>query len=192
MHCFNTSCNCALYNLFTPSIIWNIQSSQPNICQSPLYFLAKNWRKFLFCFFNVINVCQFFREEREKYYSHRNKAKENKEKYLCVIIDGMDQMKLLVPNLLHVMKAYSSAWKLKTHLTGVLNHGRETLGFFDLHQWPHDSNLTINVLLRVLVKLDNIPDILYLQMDNCWRENKNQYIIVFLAVLVHLGIFKKV
>ena len=147
---------------------------------------------FLFCFFNVINVCQFFREEREKYYSHRNKAKENKEKYLCVIIDGMDQMKLLVPNLLHVMKAYSSAWKLKTHLTGVLNHGRETLGFFYLHQWPHDSNLTINVLLRVLVKLDNIPDILYLQMDNCWRENKNQYIIVFLAVLVHLGIFKKV
>jgi hypothetical protein len=39
---------------------------------------------------------------------------------------------------------------LKTHLTGVLNHERETIGYFDLHQWPHDSNLTINVLLRAL------------------------------------------
>ena len=104
----------------------------------------------------------------------------------------MDQMKLTVPQLLHVMKSYSSAWRLKTHLTGVLNHGRETIGYFDLHQWPHDSNLTINVLLRALVRMDNIPDRLFLQMDNCWRENKNQYVIVFLAVLVYLNIFKKV
>ena len=50
------------------------------------------------------------------------------DKYACIIIDGMDQMKLMVSNLLHVMKVYSSAWKLKTHLTGVLNHGREALG----------------------------------------------------------------
>ncbi|XP_028517987.1 uncharacterized protein LOC114576108 [Exaiptasia diaphana] len=29
-------------------------------------------------------------------------------------------------------------------------------------------------------------------MDNCWRENKNQFVLVFLAVLVQLNIFKKV
>lgn len=104
----------------------------------------------------------------------------------------MDQMKLMIPNLLYVMKVFSSAWKLKTHLTGVLNHGREALGYFDLHQWPHDSNLTINVLLRALLRMNKVPDTLYLQMDNCWRENKNQYVMTFLAVLVHLGIFKKV
>ncbi len=104
----------------------------------------------------------------------------------------MDQMKLTIPQLLHVMKSYSSAWRLKTHLTGVLNHGRETIGYFDLHQWPHDSNLTINVLLRALVRMDKIPDRLFLQMDNCWQENKNQYVIVFLALLVYLNIFKKV
>ena len=133
-----------------------------------------------------------YREEREKYYCHRNKAKENMDKYACIIVDGMDQMKLMVPNLLHVMKVFSGAWKLKTHLTGVLNHGREALGYFDLHQWPHDSNLTINVLLRVLLRMHKVPDRVYLQMDNCWRENKNQYVMSFLAVLVHLGIFKKV
>jgi hypothetical protein len=35
-----------------------------------------------------------------------------------VIIDGMDQMKLLIPKMLNQAKAYASAWRLKTHLTG--------------------------------------------------------------------------
>ena len=109
-----------------------------------------------------------------------------------MIIDGMDQAKLLVPNLRRWAKAYSSAWRLRTHLTGVINHGREVVGLFDLFQWPHDSNLTMNVLLRVLVRCDFIPDVLYLQMDNCFRENKNQFVFVFLGVLVKLGIFRKV
>lgn len=104
----------------------------------------------------------------------------------------MDQMKLMIPQFVNQMKAYSSAWRLKTHLTGVLNHGREASGFFDINQWPHDSNLTINVLLRVLLRMESIPDRLYLQMDNCWRENKNQFVLTFLGVLVQLDIFKKV
>jgi hypothetical protein len=98
-----------------------------------------------------------YREEREKYYKHRNKAKQKPNEIVCMIIDGMDQMKLMIPKLINVMKAYSSAWRLKTHLTGVLNHGREAIGYFDLHQWPHDSNLTINILLRALLRMDNIP-----------------------------------
>ena len=40
---------------------------------------------------------------------------------------------------------------------------------------PHGSNITINALLRVLFELkDNLSDVLYLQMDNCWTENKNR------------------
>ena len=33
---------------------------------------------------------------------------------------------------------------------------------------------------------------LYLQLDNCVRENKNNFIICFLALLVDLDIFEKV
>ena len=132
------------------------------------------------------------REEREVYYRHRQKAKTNPKQNVCLIVDGMDQMKLLIPQLLNTMKVYPSALRLKTHLTGVLNHGREALGYFDVMQWPHDSNLTINVLMRVLLRMDVIPERLYLQMDNCWRENKNQYVLTFLGVLVKLNIFKKV
>ena len=32
---------------------------------------------------------------------------------------------------------------------------------------------------------------LYLQVDNCWRENKNR-LLCFLAVLIEMGIFTKV
>lgn len=104
----------------------------------------------------------------------------------------MDQSKLLIPALLHVTKKYSGAWKLRTHLTGVLNHGRETLAFLDVFQWPHDSNYTMNVLLRTLQRMEFIPDKLRLQMDNCWRENKNQFVFAFLGLLVKRKIFRKV
>ena len=84
------------------------------------------------------------------------------------------------------------AWKLRTHLTGVLNHERETLAFLDVFQCSHDSNCTMNVLLRTLKRMEYIPDKLRLQMDNCWRENKNQFVIAFLALLVKRKIFRKV
>ena len=69
--------------------------------------------------YSTIHYC---REEREVYYRHRQKAKTNPKQNVCLIVDGMDQMKLLIPQLLNTMKIYSSAWRLKTHLTGVLKH----------------------------------------------------------------------
>ena len=29
-------------------------------------------------------------------------------------------------------------------------------------------------------------------MDNCWRENKNQYVLAFCALMVQLKIVKKI
>ena len=34
--------------------------------------------------------------------------------------------------------------------------------------------------------------LLYLQLDNCWRENKNRYIFALLAWLVQKDVFRKV
>ena len=109
-----------------------------------------------------------------------------------MIIDGMDQAKLLLPQLNKKSKAYSEAWRLRTHLTGVLDHGSDPLCISDLFQWCHDSNLTMNVILIALARRTFIPDTLYLQMDNCFRENKNQFVLSFLGILVACGIFKKV
>ena len=39
---------------------------------------------------------------------------------------------------------------------------------------------------------DSLPSVLYLQMDNTCRDNKNKYTLTFAALLVQLNIFQKV
>ena len=132
---------------------------------------------------------------------HREKSRSEPLKYITIIIDGMDQNKTNVPSLPQQTKSTQNLWRVRTHLTGVLVHtkaekGKLAFAFYDLLQWPHDSNLTIAVLLAVLLYLSKIfealPGILYLQLDNTSRENKNKYVLAFLALLVQLKIFKKV
>ena len=80
----------------------------------------------------------------------------------------------------------------RTHLTGAINHGYGVYCYIDLLTWPHDANLMINVLVDVLLKRDALAPVLYLQLDNTARENKNQYVMAFLAYLVQEGIFSEV
>ena len=103
------------------------------------------------------------------------KAKREPQKYLSIIMDAMDQNKTMIPHFLNQAKATDSMWRLKSHLLAAKVHGIGIYGFFDVFQWPHGSNLTVTSLLKVLHMLrDSIPEVLYLQMDNCGRENKNR------------------
>ena len=139
-----------------------------------------------------------YREERKKYYLHREKSRSTPEKYITIIIDGMDQNKTNIPSLLRQAKSMQNLQRLRTHLSGALVHTRSPYGkhiyaFYDLLQWPHDCNLVIEVLCQILQDFrGHIPSVLYLQMDNCGRENKNQYFLAFCALLVEKQIFKKV
>jgi hypothetical protein len=96
-----------------------------------------------------------------------------------MIIDGMDQNKTNLPPLRKAAKSTSSLFRLRTHLTGVLDHTRTDYGkqVFVFLQWPHDSNLTASLVSRSLsihVERNNgvLPPVLYIQMDNTSRENK--------------------
>ncbi|XP_063964995.1 uncharacterized protein LOC129278782 [Lytechinus pictus] len=131
--------------------------------------------------------------ERMKYYKHAQKARQHPEKYISIIIDGMDQQSTSIPKFYRTAKSISSAWRLPSHVTGTIVHGRGQHMFVDNKEYPHDSNLTANILLQVLNKYANsLPDTLYLQMDNCGRENKNQCLLALCALLVELNVFKKV
>lgn len=128
-----------------------------------------------------------YRQERKKYYHHREKSHAHPEKYLTIIIDGMDQSKTNVPLLLKEPKSAQHLYWLRTHLSGAIIHTRSPHGkiiyaFYDIMQWPHDSNLILQVL----------NNILYLQLDNCFRENKNRYVLGYCALLVQRKVFKKV
>ncbi|XP_071143900.1 uncharacterized protein [Mytilus edulis] len=132
-------------------------------------------------------------QERRKYYKHCAKSRKEPNKYMSIIIDGMDQQKTFIPNFMHMSKFMSGMWRLRTHLVGTIVHGVGVYGFFDQFQWPHSTNLTLTILVHVFFLLkDSIPDILYLQMDNCARENKNRYVLAFFTWLVDIGLFKKV
>ncbi|XP_061171052.1 uncharacterized protein LOC133180592 [Saccostrea echinata] len=131
--------------------------------------------------------------ERQKYYKHQQKAKMFPNKYLSLIIDGMDQSKTSLPHFVHASKFTSTMWKLRVHLIGVIVHGIGIYGFFDLFQYSHSTNLTISILLSVLYSMkDSLPDTLYIQMDNCARENKNRYLLGFMCYLVEIGLFRKI
>ena len=103
----------------------------------------------------------------------------------------MDQAKTNLPNTNIIAKSTSGLWRLHTKAP----FGKLAFAYVDLLQWPHDSNLTITLLMNALLefqKTQPIPSTLYLQMDNTARENKNKYVLGFCAALVELKIFKKV
>ncbi|CAB4033100.1 Hypothetical predicted protein, partial [Paramuricea clavata] len=63
-------------------------------------------------------------------------------------------------------------------------------------KWDHDdSNLTNNIILQTLEIVNRrygLPPVFHLQLDNCWRENKNRHVFTLLSLLVELSIFDKV
>ena len=64
-------------------------------------------------------------------------------------------------------------------------HGIGNYGYFDFLQFPHDSNLTLTVLLHTLLSISKggLPCKLLLQMDNRVRENKNKYVTAFMSLV---------
>ena len=148
-----------------------------------------------YCNSTIINtiIVLFFRQERRKYYKHCRKAHQNPDKYMSIILDGMDQSKTNLPHFQQKSKQTSGNWKLKTHVTGAIVHGQGVYGYFDNCEWSHSSNMTITILMNILYMYkDSLPPVLYLQMDNCGRENKNRFVFALCALLVELGIFRKI
>lgn len=87
---------------------------------------------------------------------------------------------------------YDITFENRTHVTGAITHGYGTNVFIDVHTWPHDANLVLNILMELLKMREFLPEVLYLQLDNTARENKNKYCLAFLALLVEEGIFSEV
>ena len=85
-------------------------------------------------------------------------------------------------------------YRLQPHIEGCLVHGRSFHAYVSLED-GHDSSMVINCLLATLCQVSDdgvLPPTLYIQLDNCWRENKNRYFIGFMAFLVAAHIFKEV
>jgi hypothetical protein len=150
--------------------------------------------------FDTHNASQ--KAEREVYYRHRDNAKRNPNKYMCLIIDGMDQFKLKIPQYEQNTKDNDSL--LDTKLSGIKVHGVGTYFYFTSGTFKAGANLNIDCLNQTLLDLRRIydeliekgelekwPDKLYLQVDG-GSENMNRFFLGYCDRLVAFGLFKTV
>ena len=111
-----------------------------------------------------------------------------------MICDGMDQSKTDLPHTETTLK--SDGHMVETKITGVYVHGKRFDAYISEPQVRHDSNLALTCLHNTLMALlaedgDEHPDTMYLQVDG-GSENKNQWVLAYLATLINLGVFKKI
>ena len=139
---------------------------------------------------------ELVRRERGSYYTRRKQGIYCKGDYLSIIIDGADQAAYGLPHFLEQDKISSSCQKNPLHLMGALVHGRASYAFTYLNNIKHGSNIVIECLHRILADIDEskegIPPVLCLQLDNTVKQNKNQFLILYLACLVDWGVVDKV
>ena len=112
-----------------------------------------------------------------------------------MIIDGMDQKKTCLPHFQRLPKDIGDEWLVQIHLVGCLTYCQTIrpqvfLTYPNIH---NDPNLTVTVMHRVLQSWSGLlPPVLYVQLDNTARENKNSIVFGYLSMLVERGIFKKI
>jgi hypothetical protein len=139
-----------------------------------------------------------FAADRVRYAHHKKKAQARPDKYMSIAIDSMDSSKSRLPSPRRDNHATAKLGRLTFGLVGVLCHGRRSFNRCYTYPMdvPHDCNVTIQALMDTLRDAagedGSLPDVLYLQLDNTVRENKNRYMIAFCSFLVNIGWFKKV
>lgn len=139
-------------------------------------------------------------EARTKY------AREHPDEVLYINIDGMDQAKTNLPNDLAKGKSDDTGRPLVAKLLGAIAYGCGWWGFWSFPEWSPCSNLTLTALCKMFrdiagadhtasdvpTRRRRLPPVLYLQMDNTSKDNKNHYLVGFCGMLVAEGIFKEV
>lgn len=115
-----------------------------------------------------------------------------------VIIDGADQAKFRVLKVARLPKALEGEFRPRLKCVGTLVHGHECSFTMVEQSMEKGSNLTLEILCRALDRVLSacgdegkpFPTHLWIQCDNAGGENKNQWVLRFLAVLVDRGVFR--
>ncbi len=137
--------------------------------------------------------------ERQLYYARRLQAQQQPDQFMSLIMDGMNTPSF--PLKMPMPKGTSRIDRLKLHVLGFIDHGNNSYHMFgSLDHWSHGSNYVTSILwtyLQTRMKTcieegTTWPHTLYLQIDNCWRENKNTTLFGFLALLIKHGWFREI
>ena len=127
------------------------------------------------------------KKERGLYHDKRMKAEQHPATHISIAIDGTDRFPNGFPHFFEKTKS-DDGMRLKLHTICVCVHGSGPYIYLAYENILSDPNLICEVLTRVLMKEElkrgSLPKNLYLQLDNCGRENKNTYLEKYVEWLV--------
>ncbi len=139
---------------------------------------------------------EFIKRERLEYKKKRDEAIIEPDSYLSIIVDGADQSAFGLPHFTTSTKA-QKGHSLKVKLIGLLEHAQvNKLHLFTLTgEYETGANHIIEVIHRFLMvrsKEGHFPPKMFIQLDNCMRENKNRYLLSYFECLVQWNVFSEV
>ena len=100
-----------------------------------------------------------------------------------------------MPHFVRIPKNLKEENFIQFHLVGcmVFNGQMSPRVYFTAPNIHNDANFTITIIHHVITHWsNNIPWVLYLQLDNTIRESKNKIVFGYLNMIVELGNFQKV
>ena len=120
--------------------------------------------------------------------------------FMSLIADGMDSAKTYAPHAVSQFiagKGLSNQGKfMKTKLMGVLAAGKYFQGYVTYPHYAGGGSLMATVLMQTLLKHHEkygfLPPVLFLQLDNCGRDNKNHTIQGLIGYLLQKRIFLRI
>ena len=135
---------------------------------------------------------KFVKKERAGAIMRANDAVMNPSQAMSMAIDGTSQLPKGFPLSIHGEE--KSLNRLHHHFALAVVHGVGTKCYVTRDNVASDPNLTVEVLQRTLQYAEEarggkLPPKLYLQLDNCWRENKNCLVMNWIASLTERGLF---
>ena len=163
---------------------------------------------------------QRVKAEREFVNRSRCFARQNPKKLLFFEVDSMDSSKTLLPHFNRISKSVNKELLIKYHITCVKFDGsRPDDVYFYTNVLPHDSQTTITIIWKTLVKVKpssltpslqaatcsylnprallqelntfgRLPPSIHIQLDNTCRENKNKWVLAFCQWVVKMGLTK--
>lgn len=139
---------------------------------------------------------EFVTRERREYYKKRDRALLQPEQFCSIIVDGADQSAFGLPQFVTKTKDERGR-SLKVCTIGVLEHKRHNqLHIFtmteDQETGANHIVESVHRFLTTRVTTEPLPSKLFLQVDNCGRENKNRFFFAYMDCLIAWHVLKPI
>jgi hypothetical protein len=137
---------------------------------------------------------QLHSTERLLYSDRIQTSQAHPNRLLHLVVDCPSDYNL--PHIVPVTKSTGMLPKLPVHAVGVINHSQQLRDYsFFLSDYKKNPNLILTILFLHIqnhIEHNGHPPILWLQLDNCFKENKNRWMLAFAFWLIHIKWFQEV